>query len=77
VVEDSDGLMEGDDLTVEDVLLPKNNQGDDFVKDVTTTDVTDPDDPEQHGPVNPSYVSRLITLAGMNVGQGGQSGPGY
>ena len=77
VIDDNDGLMEDEELTIEDVLLPKKNQGDDLVKDVTTTDVTDPDDPEQHGPVDPSYVSRLITLAGMNVGAGGQSGPGY
>ena len=81
VIDDDDGLAEGmlhnDELTIEDVLLPKKNQGDDMAKDVTKADITDPDDPEEHGPVDPSYVSRLTTLAGMNVGQGGQSGPGY
>ena len=79
VIDDDGGLAEGmhDELTIEDVLLPKKNQGDDMVKDVSKADITDPDDPEEHGPVNPAYVSRLTTLAGMNVGTGGQSGPGY
>jgi hypothetical protein len=79
VIDDDNGLAEDihDELTIEDVLLPKKNQGDDLAKDVTKADITDPDDPEEHGAVDPSYVSRLTTLAGMNVGTGGQSGPGY
>ena len=81
VIDDDGGLAEGihdsDELTIEDVLLPKKNQGDDLVKDVSKADITDPDDPDEHGPVDASYTSRLMTLAGMNVGTGGQSGPGY
>lgn len=70
-----ESLNEEDELTIEDVLLPKHNQGDDLAGEVTKADITDPDDPEQHGAVDSSYTSRLMTLAGMN--NSGQSGPGY
>lgn len=70
-----ESLNEDDELTIEDVLLPKQNQGDDLAGEVTKAEVTDPDDPEVHEPVDSSYTSRLMTLAGMN--NSGQSGPGY
>lgn len=67
VVDGHEGLVEhADELTIEDVLLPKHDQGSDLSKDVTTADVTDPHDPKKHGPVDNTYTSRLLALAGMN-----------
>lgn len=72
---DESVVNEDDELTIEDVLLPKQNQGDDLAGEVTKAEVTDPEDPDVHEPVDASYTSRLMTLAGMN--NSGQSGPGY
>jgi len=73
VVDDTTGLsetdvLEGEELTIEDVLLPKQNQGADLAGEVTKKDVVDPDDPEHHEPPDTAYKQRLMTLAGMNNG---------
>jgi hypothetical protein len=56
-----------EELTIEDILLPRRDQGGDLAGEVTKTDVADDRDPDQHGKPNPSYVSRLMTLAGMRT----------
>lgn len=60
-----------EDLTSEDILLPKN-QGDDLAGEVTKATVTDPDTGEEKAP-DDSYIARLQSLAGMrNAGMTGQ-----
>lgn len=60
-----------EDLTSEDILLPKN-QGDDLEGEVTKATVTDPDTGEEKAP-DDSYIARLQSLAGMrNAGMTGQ-----
>jgi hypothetical protein len=69
VVDADQGLAEdSDELTIEDVLLPKHDQGADLAGEVTTADVADPDRPHRHGPPDNTYTSRLMTLAGINKG---------
>ena len=56
-----------EDLTIEDILLPKKDQGDSLANQVTKAVVTDPDSDRKERP-NSSYISRLQTLGGMNIG---------
>ena len=58
-------MIEGEELTIEDVLLPSPNKGVDLRGEVTKADITDPDDPTAHGKPDGAYTSRLLTLAGM------------
>jgi hypothetical protein len=60
---------ESEELTIEDILLPKPNQGDDLAGEVMTTDVTDPDDPDHHEAPDERWTNRLLTLAGMRSGR--------
>lgn len=70
VVED-EGLVEDvaseDELTIEDVLLPKKDQAANLAAEIAPTDVVDPDDPERHGPPDERYKNRLMTLAGIKL----------
>jgi len=61
------GLQEdaSEELTIEDVLLPKANKGADLGGDVTKQDIVDPAHPDEHENPNTAYTSRLMTLAGM------------
>jgi hypothetical protein len=77
VVDDDAGLTEAEELTIEDILLPKHNQGDDLSGEVSVTDVIDPDDPEQHEPVDHDYINRIQQLGGIHTGSTGQSGAGW
>ena len=73
-IEENCGMCDGDgdqtmadrveeDLTAEDVLLPKS-QGDDLVGEVTKATVLDPDSGEERAP-DDAYLNRLQSLAGM------------
>lgn len=64
-VVEADGLDEGE-LTSEDVLLPKDDQGADLANEVTTKAVANPDDPDELEPIDHGYTNRLVTLAGMD-----------
>jgi hypothetical protein len=61
-------LVEDSELTIEDVLLPKDNQGADLAGEVTKKDVVSPEDPKHHESPDHEYTSRLMTLAGMRGG---------
>lgn len=57
-------LAESEELTIEDVLLPSKNQGDDLKGEVTKASVENPDGTT--GKPDDAYTSRLMTLSGMN-----------
>jgi hypothetical protein len=63
-----DAAFGDEELTIEDVLLPKRDQGADLQGEVTKADVVDPTDPDRHERPDASYVSRLMTLAGQRRG---------
>jgi hypothetical protein len=64
----AEAIGSGDELTIEDVLLPSPNKGVDLRGEVTKADVTDPDNPDHHGKPDTAYTSRLMTLAGLRGG---------
>jgi len=64
---DTGELIEGGELTIEDVLLPKDHKGADLGSEVSKSDVVDPADPEHHEKPDQAYASRLMTLAGMRT----------
>jgi hypothetical protein len=60
-------------LSMEDILLPTHDQGDSLVRQTSKAMVHDPDTDHEEKP-NSGYISRLMTLAGVqNGGQNGQS----
>jgi len=66
VIQESGLQEDSDQLTIEDVLLPKPDQGADLTSDVTKADVVDSSG--KHGKPDQAYTSRLMTLAGMQSG---------
>jgi hypothetical protein len=60
-----DAMFGDDELTIEDVLIPRRDQGADLRGDVTKADVVDPNNPDEHERPNPQYISRMMTLAGQ------------
>jgi len=60
----TNAMEEGMELSREDVLLPRPNQGDNLAREVTKPTVTEPTDGEEVLP-DEGYISRLRTLAGL------------